>query len=171
MNIVECLAPLSGSWQGRNLMRFMPTDEYQESGSTATVKATARDFVTLEYTWSYEGQPQNGLLLLGSGPKADVGPTSDGTGASGARPSENHVEAVWVDSFHSTPTWLTLSGTVDDDGVVRLTGSYPAPEGPDWGWQIHIDPGDGNGGRMTMHNVVPGYDPYQAVEATYLRKA
>lgn len=54
---------------------------------------TARDFVTLEYTWVHDGSQQSGLMLLGSG--------------------------------------------------------------------------SGSGGRITMHNVVPGYDPYQAVEATY----
>ncbi|MEK0155027.1 DUF1579 family protein [Arthrobacter oryzae] len=153
MQIVECLAPFAGTWQGHNRMRFMPTDEYQESVSAATVAVTAKDFVTIEYTWAHEGQPQNGLLLLGSGPGEDPGAT-----------------AVWVDSFHATPQWLTLSGTIDD-GVVRLACTYPAPEGPDWGWQIHIEPGHGNGGRITMHNLVPGHDPYQVVEATYRRQA
>ena len=151
MKIVEFLAPFTGSWQGHNRFRFMPTDEYQESVSAATVAVTAKDFVTIEYTWSQEGQPQNGLLLLGSGPAG--------------------ATAVWVDSFHAAPQWLTLSGTIDDDGVVRLACTYPAPEGPDWGWQIHVEPGDGNGGRITMHNVVPGHDPYQVVEATYRRQA
>jgi len=154
MQIVECLAPFTGTWQGHNRMRFMPTDEYQESVSAATVAVTAKDFVTIEYTWAHEGQPQNGLLLLGPGQE-------DGPGAT----------AVWVDSFHAAPQWLTLSGNIDHHGVVRLACTYPAPEGPDWGWQIHIEPGGGNGGRITMHNLVPGHDPYQVVEATYRRQA
>lgn len=157
MTIVESLAPFTGTWQGHNRMRIMPTDEYQESVSAATVAVTARDFVTIEYTWAHDGQPQNGLLLLGAVPPSDV---PSGTGAT----------AVWVDSFHAAPQWLTLAGTIDG-GVVRLSCTYPAPEGPDWGWQIHIEPGDGNGGRITMHNLVPGYDPYQVVEATYRRQA
>ena len=48
--------------------------------------------------------------------------------------------------------------------VLRLNGSYAAPTGPDWGWQIHSHPGEGKGGRIPMHNVVPGEDPYQVVE-------
>ena len=47
--------------------------------------------------------------------------------------------------------------------VLRLNGSYAAPTGPDW----LADPspaGGGAGGRITMHNVVPGEDPYQVVE-------
>ena len=170
MKIVEFLAPFTGSWQGHNRLRFMPTDEYQESVSAATVAVTAKDFVTIEYTWSHEGQPQNGLLLLGSGPAG-----GEATAAGEAPPSDSDASgagatAVWVDSFHAAPQWLTLSGTIDD-GVVRLACTYPAPEGPDWGWQIHIEPGAGNGGRITMHNVVPGHDPYQVVEATYRRQA
>ncbi|MBP1135151.1 hypothetical protein JOE31_001383 [Arthrobacter sp. PvP023] len=175
MKIVECLAPFTGTWQGHNRMRIMPTDEYQESVSAATVAVTAKDFVTVEYTWAHEGQPQNGLLLLGSGPASRGGPGGEATAAGEAPPSDASsgpgATAVWVDSFHSGPEWLTLSGNIGGDGVVRLTGSYPAPEGPDWGWQIHIEPGDGNGGRITMHNVVPGHDPYQVVEATYRRQA
>ena len=153
----------------------MPTDEYQESVSAATVAVTAKDFVTIEYTWQHEGQPQNGLLL-GSGPAAgeaagEAPGTTTGEVPPSEAPSGAGATAVWVDSFHSGPEWMTFGGTIDDDGVVRLTGSYPAPEGPDWGWQIHIEPGDGNGGRITMHNLVPGYDPYQVVEATYRRQA
>ena len=48
--------------------------------------------------------------------------------------------------------------------VLRLNGSYAAPTGPDWGWQIHLHPGEGEGGRNTMHNFVPGEGPYQVVE-------
>jgi hypothetical protein len=170
MQIVECMAPFTGTWQGHNRLRFMPTDEYQESVSAATVAVTARDYVTIEYTWAHEGQPQNGLLLLGSGPGEDPGATA-GEAPPSDVPSGTGATAVWVDSFHAAPQWLTLSGNIDHDGVVRLACTYPAPEGPDWGWQIHIEPGHGNGGRITLHNLVPGHDPYQVVEATYRRQA
>jgi hypothetical protein len=79
--------------------------------------------------------------------------------------------AVWVDSFHSGPEWMNFAGDIGDDGVVRLTGWYAAPSGPDWGWQIHVEPGEGNGGRVTMHNMVPGHEPYQVVEAVYRPQA
>ena len=178
MTIIESLAPFTGTWQGHNLLRIMPTDEYQESVSAATVSVTAGSFVTIEYTWAHEDKPQSGLLLLGSGPASGGdGSTAapdfeeDGTDAPETAPAAQGAKAVWVDSFHSGPEWLTLDGKIDDDGVIRLTGWYPAPQGPDWGWQIHIHPGDGNGGRITMHNMVPGHDPYQVVDATYRRQA
>jgi hypothetical protein len=122
------------------------------SAASATVSVTARDFVTIAYTWSDGDAPQSGLLLLGG--------TSDPEGAM----------AVWLDSWHSAPAWMTLSGNVGDDDVVGPTGSYAAPPGPDWGWQIHIDPGDGKSGRITMHNVMPGEAAYEAVEVTYDRQ-
>jgi hypothetical protein len=162
MTITETFAPFFGSWQGHNRLRIMPTDDFQESVATAAVTVTAREFVTIEYTWSHEDKPQNGLLLLGTGPASGTAfGTAFGTGAA----------AVWVDSFHSGPEWMNFAGDIGDDGVVRLTGWYDAPSGPDWGWEIHIEPGDGNGGRITMNNLVPGHDPYQVVEAVYRRQA
>ena len=174
MTIIESLAQFTGSWQGHNKLRIMPTDDYQESVSAATVTVTAGAFVTIEYTWAHEGKPQSGLLLLGSGPAAgsDSGDTDSAEDqAADETQGSRTAKAVWVDSFHSGPEWLTLDGTIDPDGVVRLTGWYPAPQGPDWGWQIHVHPGDGNGGKITMHNMVPGHDPYQVVDASYRRQA
>lgn len=140
-SIVEFLAPFVGNWNGTNDLRIMPTDDYRRSPAGATVSVTAHDFATITYTWSEDGKPQDGLLLLGGN-----------TGA---------ATAVWADSWHTAQVWLTLAGAAGSDGVLRLTGSYPAPEGPDWGWQIHISPAEG---KITMHNVVPGHEPYQVVE-------
>ncbi|QCO99548.1 DUF1579 domain-containing protein [Arthrobacter sp. 24S4-2] len=185
MTIIETMAPFVGSWQGHNRLRFMPTDEYQESAATASVKVTAGEFVTIEYAWEHEGKPQNGLLLLGSGPVSGSA-AGAGSGDSETGDSETDGETgdgetgvasgtgavgVWVDSFHSGPEWMNFAGDIGVDGVVRLTGWYAAPSGPDWGWQIHVEPGDGNGGRITMHNMVPGHEPYQVVEAVYRRHA
>lgn len=149
MRIVECLAPLVGQWQGVHRQRLLPTDEFVASAATASVTVTAREYVSLAYTWSDGDAPQEGLLLL-----------SGGAGEEG-------VSAVWLDSWHASPAWMLFSGTVGDDAVVRLSGSYAAPEGPDWGWQIVVAPHEGGGIRMTMLNLVPGYDPYVAVEAVY----
>jgi hypothetical protein len=145
MDIVEFMTPLMGTWKGVNRLRLMPTDDYQDSPATAEVSQTAKGFVSVAYTWFDGNEPQDGLLLIG--------------GKSGP-------DAVWVDSWHSGGSWMIFSGSIDD-GVLKLTGSYPAQSGPDWGWHIHFEPGNGEGGKMTMHNVVPGAEPYQVVEATY----
>ena len=141
MTVVDYLGPMLGDWRGTNRLRLMPTDEYQPSTATATVGVTAARFVTIAYTWSDGDAPQDGLLLVGGSPES--------------------AEAVWVDSWHTGPSWMTFSGGVGEDGELRLLGSYAAPTGPDWGWHIHLRPQDA---VLTMHNVVPGSDPYQVVE-------
>lgn len=140
MSVVDHLTPLLGRWQGTNRLRLMPTDEYTTSPATATIGVTAARFVSVAYTWSDGDAGQDGLLLLGG--DADA------------------AQGVWVDSWHTGPTWMTFSGGVED-GELRLRGTYPAESGPDWGWHIHVRPQDA---VLTMHNVVPGYDPYQVVE-------
>jgi hypothetical protein len=147
MDIVQYITPLLGSSQGKNRLRLMPTDDYKDSAATATVQVTAAHFASVAYTWSDGESPQEGLLLLAGG-SSDADPAT----------------AVWADSWHTGRALMQFSGTVGGDGVLRLNGSYAAPTGPDWGWQIHIHPGEGKGGRITMHNVVPGEDPYQVVE-------
>ena len=141
MSVVDYLGPMLGDWHGTNRLRLMPTDEYQPSTATATVGVTAARFVTIAYTWSDGDAPQDGLLLVGGSVEA--------------------AEAVWVDSWHTGPSWMSFSGGVGEDGELRLLGSYAAPTGPDWGWHIHLRPQDA---VLTMHNVVPGSDPYQVVE-------
>ncbi|WP_456788799.1 DUF1579 family protein [Cellulomonas sp. P5_C5] len=139
MSVVDHLTPMLGRWQGTNRLRLMPTDEYQPSTATATVAVSAARFVSIAYTWSDGDAPQDGLLLLGG----------DTDSASG----------VWVDSWHTGATWMTFAGDIGDE--LRLRGSYPAESGPDWGWHIHVRPQDAT---ITMHNVVPGHEPYQVVE-------
>ena len=145
MDIVKYVTPLLGSWQGKNRSRIMPTDDYKDSAATATVEVTAAHFASIAYTWSDGASPQEGLLLL-----------------AGSVPDAPPATAVWVDSWHTGRALMQYSATVGADGVRRLNGSYAAPTGPDWGWQIHIHPGES--ARITMHNIVPGEDPYQVVE-------
>jgi hypothetical protein len=140
MSVVDHLSPFVGSWHGTNLLRLMPTDDYTSSVATATVGRTAARFVSIAYTWFDGEAAQDGLLLVGG--------------------SADDAAAVWVDSWHTGPTWMSYAGGVDDDEL-RLKGTYPADEGPDWGWQIHVRPRDA---VLTMHNIVPGHEPYQVVE-------
>jgi hypothetical protein len=145
MRIVDRLTPFLGAWSGVNRLRLMPTDPFRESAATAVVSITAGEFVTVAYTWADGDQPQNGLLLLGG------------------RRETDDASAIWVDSWHCAPEWMSFTGAVQDDGV-RVLGSYPAESGPDWGWNIHVHPGDGRGGLIAMDNVVPGEQPYRVVE-------
>jgi len=140
MSVVDLLSPFFGSWHGTNRLRLMPTDDYTSSAGTATVGPTAARFVSIAYTWFDGEAPQDGLILIGG--------------------SADAAAAVWVDSWHTGPTWMSFTGGVAD-GELRLHGTYPADEGPDWGWHIHVRAEDA---VLTMHNVVPGSEPYQVVE-------
>lgn len=152
MDVGEALEQLTGDWVGTNRKRMMPTDPFAESDGRLTVGLTARgSFVTLTYTWVDEGIPQDGLLLIGSGSEPDT------------------AVATWVDSWHQSPQWMVLTGTVDSGGTIRLAGVYSFSAGEEAGWQITIDPGGGNALRVTMDNVPPGEEPYPAMDTTYHR--
>ena len=55
------------------------------------------------------------------------------------------------------------------EGRVSVLGSYAAPEGPDWGWQIDLVPQPDGGLHLLMYNIEPGGAPQPAVAATYTR--
>lgn len=146
MSIERSLSNVAGGWAGYNRMRVLPDDAYAESAATASVALVAQGkAATITYTWADGGQPQDGALLL----------TND------ERPGL--VDAAWVDSWHQGPQWMTLRGTIDDDGVIRLAGSYGGG-----GWRVAIDPTAEEQLRMTMDNIFEASD-YQVVEASYRR--
>lgn len=148
MRVAEALAGVFGEWAGTNRLRMMPTDDYAPSAGRATVTAAAGgNAVTIAYTWAERGAPQEGLLVIADGAEPDA------------------AVAVWIDSWHQQPQWMELRGTVDGAGVVRLDGSY----GPDLGWRIAVDPGDGTALQIAMENVMAETGPYRAVEAAYAR--
>lgn len=148
MPVGERLAAATGEWAGSKRLRMMPTDDYRPSASRATVASAAGgNAVTVAYSWAEDGSPQEGLLLIADGESPD------------------EVAAIWLDSWHQRPHWMTLHGDVDDGGIVRLAGSYAA----DAGWRISIDPGDGTALRIGMENVMPDTGAYPVVEIAYTR--
>lgn len=146
MRVGEALTAVVGEWVGVNRLRMMPTDDYRESASRATISLVARgNGVTVAYTWVEDGTPQEGLLVLGDGEEPGA------------------VDAIWIDSWHQQPRWMAFQGRIDESGVVSVEGSY-APEA---GWRIHVDPSGGTP-AISMDNVMPGID-YRVVEGEYRR--
>ncbi len=96
----------------------------------------------LSYTWSFRGKPQEGVLRL--------------SGPAGA------LRGDWRDSWHQT-TETAFHGRLSD-GVVLLYGTYPAGEGPDWGWRIEIDTRDPEHLTLRMFNLFPDGTIVQAVD-------
>jgi hypothetical protein len=116
-------------------------------------------FLRVDYTWVYQGAPQEGVLLIGYESQAEA------------------VTAFWADTWHIGQTVMVCRGSSapalpEGDVSLWVLGSYVAPPGPDWGWRTVIQPGaDGKEGtfQMTMYNITPDGEQYIAVEATYTR--
>ncbi len=150
MTIPTQLAGLTGHWLGTSQLWLSPDDPARESESTLVVAPAAQDrFLTFRYTWSDEGAPQDGLLLL----------SQDG----------DAVDAAWIDSWHMANKIMSLNGAVDAAGGVMLHGSYAAPPGPDWGWRIELTSTPDDTCELRMYNVTPDGEAFLAVEAVYMR--
>jgi hypothetical protein len=152
MSINQALSDLVGAWRGTNRLHlpWLP-EKLKESESRANVRSKMNgQFLSFEYTWSYEGEGQEGMLIIGCDPKSD------------------EVQAVWTDSWHSKDVLMLCNGNVDPDGRVSVLGHYAVPEHPDWGWRTEITPG-GNSFRYAMYNISPEGEEEIAVETDFTR--
>jgi len=152
MSVTDKLAKFVGSWKGTNklYLSWLP-DPLKESESAMTVSLKANgQFVAFDYTWNYEGEPQEGLILLGCDPKS------------------NTVQTVLTDSWHSQNTLIFSDGTAANDGTVSVKGYYKVPDNPDWGWRTDVVPGDDTL-KILMFNVSPEGVEEPAVETEFSR--
>ncbi len=141
---------LVGAWTGNKAV-IEPGEPRHEGPCDATIAKAMRDeFLEVRYAWSYEGEPQAGLLLL----------TSDG----------DEARAVWFDSWHNAGTWMTLSGAVTAAGAVGLRGSYPVEGSPDWGWRVALR-AQAAAFEIDMYNVTPEGEEEIGVELRLRRAA
>lgn len=151
---MSALAPFiraAGRWHATYKLRDPATSLSCDSESRATVTPMlAGRFVRLDYTWAYEGQSQDGSLLVGHEPATGV------------------VTLAWIDSFHNSDRMMICTGTVDTDGTLNVRGGYAAPPGPDWGWRTRLR-ATGDHLSMVMFNITPDGQEERAVDAEYLR--
>ena len=151
MHIPTLHPQLLGRWQGENQLWMNPAEPPLSSASTMTVASTAQGkFITLAYTWDFQGKPQDGLLLVGD------------------HNSEGQASAGWVDSFHQSGRVMHCIGSASGSGFA-ITGSYAAPPGPDWGWCLSVTISADGELIFEMHNIPPGQAPELAVRAVYRR--
>jgi hypothetical protein len=151
MEFMQRLTDLVGAWSGTSRLWLMPGDPGHDSDSTAQVEAVAQgQFFVLRYTWAFEGDPHDGMIVFPSGA------------------SETSTRSVWLDSWHMADAVMVCDTTRDGD-VVSLHGSYAAPPGPDWGWRIEIEPGEGSSLVVRMFNITPDGEEALAVLAEYER--
>jgi hypothetical protein len=154
MSIPAMARELVGQWEGSSLLWLSPEAPPRRCGTTASVSFVAQGrFVTVAYTWEYEGKPQEGLLLLGMDKQ------------------ERALEAIWIDSWHMADKMLVCRGDADGSGEISVLGSYAAPPGPDWGWRIALRSGAAGEFQIRMYNISPGGEEEPAVEASYTRQS
>lgn len=151
MEFLQQLGDLVGTWSGTSRLWLMPGEPGHDSDSVAEVESVAQgQFFILRYTWSYRGDPHDGMVIFPSG--ADDDPT----------------RAIWLDSWHMANA-IMVCDTMRDGDIISLQGSYAAPPGPDWGWRIEIEPAEGPRLVTRMFNITPESEEALAVLAEYDR--
>lgn len=140
-----------GEWAGTKKLWLSAASPEQASDSRMSIAPVAGGkFLAVRYTWSYEGEAQEGFLLVGNENRAGV------------------ATSAWGDSWHMGGKLMSSTGAVDDNGEISLAGSYEAPPDPDWGWRTVLTP-QGGALRMEMYNVSPQGMEELAVRADYVR--
>jgi len=150
MNLSDVQNNLIGVWSGENLLRlsWLTPSEFQSRGALTAAAAVRDKFLTVNYQWSHENTPHEGLLLIGGDAETAA------------------INAAWVDSWHSNTKPLTLSGTISEEKAIDLRGTYEVPNHPDWGWRIRLAPA-ADDLQMTMYNITPEGAEDLAVRADY----
>jgi hypothetical protein len=152
-NLRGNLGSFVGEWTGRNELWLEPATPAHECGVDASVTAVARGAcIAIRYGWEEGGTPHEGLLVVRN------------TTETGAE------DMVWVDSFHTGGGFMRFRGEADDAGRVAALGSYPAPEGPDWGWRIVLGSDGTDELHLLMYNITPDGTAHRAVETRLTRR-
>jgi Protein of unknown function (DUF1579) len=114
MSILQRLAACAGAWRGTNTLHDPTAGKPEESPSDLTVTPVlGGTFIRLDYTGAYQGQAQEGSLLLGFDAKA------------------GEVSGKWIDTWHMGRKVMACLGSLPLGGTLSVQGSYAAPSGPD----------------------------------------
>lgn len=127
---------LIGKWTGRSSLWLQPGTPAIESATSAAIGAVAGGkIVTLDYAWAYEGEPQDGRILL-------------------AVDETEGVHMAWCDSFHMDTKIMDLVGN-GSGKVIAATGSYQVADSEPWGWRIELEPQGRDAFQLRMYNILP----------------
>lgn len=150
--MLERLIASAGTWQGTSTLQDPGRLEPETTPSSLTITPLLSGrFVRLDYTWSYKGAAQAGSMLVGY------------------QKLTGTLSLHWIDSWHNSDNVMAMSGPADTSSLLTVRGTYPAPPGPDWGWQIALTPDLEGHVRIVMHNLSPEGEAYPAVEGDYTR--
>ena len=121
MALTDALKNLAGGWKGTTTVWPGPEAEAIHSDVWLDARLAARGkFLIFAYDWAVQNQPQQG----------ELGFSIAGDGES--------VQGWWIDSWHNDNAVMNLTGETKAENEVFLSGTFAAPDGPDWGWDIQI---------------------------------
>lgn len=122
MALTAALQESAGGWKGTKTVWPGPDADVITSDVWLDARLAARGkFLVLSYDWTASGDAQQGELGFSLSDNADT------------------AQGWWIDSWHNDNAVMQLTGKATDGSVVLLSGTFPAPDGPDWGWDIQID--------------------------------
>ena len=121
MALTDTFKQAAGGWKGSKTVWPGPNADAISSDVWLDARLAARGkFIVFAYDWTVTGEAQQGELGFSL--------ASDGVTAQG----------WWIDSWHNDNAVMQLAGSATGNHVVMLSGTFPAPDGPDWGWDIKI---------------------------------
>lgn len=103
------------------------------------------EFLQLSSVWQAEEGPQEAILIL----PANIG--------------KAEVHAMWFDSWQTRDAMMICKGS-RSEALVSMLRTYPAHEGPDWGWRIDLSQPDHDSLLVQMFKLSPECEEYLAVE-------
>ena len=124
----EFMKNAEGGWEGTNTLWLKYPEDPQESAAKMVVSPGR-----IEYSWAYQDEPQTGTFAFsGSG---------------------DQLSAQWTDTWHAKDSMACI-GT-EQDGVVIVTGTYSAGDGPDWSWRTEFRLDAPDKLNIKMYNILP----------------
>lgn len=148
------LNSLCGNWSGKVKTWFEPNKLADTSPIEGEIHPILDGmFVLHRYSGSLQGKPMTGMATIGYSL------------------AEREFQVSWVNSFHNG-TRIMLSVGAADDVVEKFSvkGSYPAGEGPDWGWRTEFHLRSADNLVISHYNIMPEGQEDLAVEIDYRRQ-
>lgn len=146
------LSEATGWWEGTSLLSlpWERKEPYESNSSLHVDLGPKGSFSQIEYRWSFKDTVQHGVLLIAGSKKA------------------GDVSVGWVDSWHQSPSVMSMKGKWESEDSVKVLGSYSAGTGPDWGWRFELKLA-GDTLHFEMTNIHPDGKEDWAVRCDYNR--
>lgn len=143
----DLLRAAPSAWKGESILQDPTTGQPEVSQASARFTPMLRgSFLRLDYTWAYQGSPEEGSMWIGHDPDTGL------------------YALHWADTWHMSRKIMVCEGREEPGGqklVVR--GTWTADGDGDrppetWGWRIEISLQSGGPEtklEILMYNVSP----------------